>query len=212
MTHSIEVGSTHGRLTVQSLIKKGKYWFAKCKCSCGNECTIQVSHIRSGASLSCGCIRREGTKQLNRSHGMCGTRLDTIYKNMKRRCYKKATPEYKWYGKRGIVICDEWMRDKSAFFNWANSSGYDEHLTLDRMDNDGPYAPWNCRWITRAEQCRNRRSNVFITYNGTTMCKKDWAIFLGVSEYVMAKIFRDCDFNGKRTIESIKQMKQKNNN
>ena len=101
---------------------------------------------------------------------MKGERLDNIYRGMKQRCYNPNHKAYRNYGGRGIAICDEWKNSSKPFFEWAIANGYEEHLTLDRLDNDGKYEPSNCRWITPREQCYNRRTRsntgvVGVSYN-----------------------------------------------
>lgn len=87
---------------------------------------------------------------------MRGERLDNIYRGMKQRCYYHKHMSYERYGGRGITVCEEWKNSSKAFFKWALSNGYEEHLTLDRIDNDGNYEPSNCRWVTQRVQCNNR--------------------------------------------------------
>ena len=85
-------------------------------------------------------------------------RLENIYHGMKQRCYYPKHRAYHRYGGRGISVCDEWKDSSKAFFKWARENGYQDHLTLDRIDNDGNYEPSNCRWISRREQCYNRKT------------------------------------------------------
>jgi hypothetical protein len=94
---------------------------------------------------------------------------------MKQRCYNKNNPKYKNYGARGIRICDEWLNDVSAFIKWSLDNGYDDTLSIDRINVDGDYEPSNCRWATNAEQALNRTDNRLLTYNGVTMTMKEWA-------------------------------------
>ena len=85
---------------------------------------------------------------------------------MKNRCYNANAPKYKHYGGRGITVCEEWRDSYQAFYEWALSHGYSESLTIDRIDNNGPYSPENCRWVTHDVQNRNRRNTVVFNYNG----------------------------------------------
>jgi len=108
------------------------------------------------------------------------TRLRSIWKGVKERCYVPTIKAYKNYGGRGIVVCDEWLNSFTIFYEWSIANGYSIELTLDRIDNNGNYCPENCKWTTLSEQQKNRRDTVFLTYKGKTMILKDWAIRLGV--------------------------------
>ena len=101
-------------------------------------------------------------------------RLNNIYWGMKKRCYNPSNQNYKYYGARGITICDEWKNDFKTFKNWALQNGYSDRLTIDRIDTSAGYSPINCRWITQKEQCHNRRSNRLITYKGKTQTLGKW--------------------------------------
>ena len=101
---------------------------------------------------------------------------------MIRRCHHKKDKDYKNYGERGISVCQKWRDDFMSFYDWAMNNGYNETLTLDRIDNDGNYEPSNCRWATIKEQSNNTRFNRYITYNGKTKTITQWAEFLGFKE------------------------------
>lgn len=153
------IGQQFGRLTVieraVSPDTKNAHWL--CRCKCGNYKVTTRRALVRGDVQSCGCYQRERRAQGNTIHGGHGTRLYSIWRNMKERCYKPYAPKYPLYGGRGITVCDEWLHNFSAFRDWALSNGYQNDLTLDRIDNDEGYNPDNCRWATFSEQNRNRR-------------------------------------------------------
>lgn len=112
------------------------------------------------------------------------------YNTMIQRCYNKNNPQYADYGGRGIEVCDEWLPKQEAiangFWKFVDDMGdKPENTTLDRIDNSADYSPKNCRWATRAQQQRNRRNNIVITFNGKTMVAEDWAKEIGISRSVI---------------------------
>lgn len=113
-------------------------------------------------------------------HGKRKTKLYNVWNTMRDRCYNKNNKRYKDYGGRGIAVCDEWRNDFMNFYNWSIQHGYNENLTIDRIDNNKGYSPDNCRWVTRKQQARNRRSNINFTYNGETHCIVEWCELLGL--------------------------------
>lgn len=119
-------------------------------------------------------------------HGLYGTRLYRTWNGMRDRCTNKNSKDYQHYGGRGITLCDEW-KDSSQFFKWALENGYSDKLTIDRIDNNKGYSPDNCRWITNAEQQRNRNFNQNITYNGITMCVSEWSRKTGIARQTIQK-------------------------
>jgi len=112
------------------------------------------------------CFKIQRKKEKN------GTSLMIRFYNLKQRCYNPNNPSYKNYGARGITICDEWLNDSNAFFDWALEKGYRKELTIDRIDNYKGYSPENCRWTTYAVNSRNRRDNVTNWEKNTRICCK----------------------------------------
>lgn len=134
-----------------------------CKCDCGKETVVDVCQLVGGDTKSCGCLKEEKLKNGNRKHGGRKDRLYKVYANMKTRCYNVNSEDYKYYGGRGITICDEWLADYAEFKRWAYKNGYDENAphglcTIDRIDVDGNYEPNNCRWVDMSMQSKNRRN------------------------------------------------------
>ena len=151
-----------------------------CRCDCGRETDVSSCNLRSGHTLSCGCLHSEIVAQVHTTHGQCRSRLYEIWKSMIQRCNNPNQQAYADYGGRGIDVCDEWHRFEN-FMRWAQRTGYRDDLTIDRIDVNGGYNPFNCRWSTMREQQRNRRNNVNITFHGVTRCLSNWAQTLGVN-------------------------------
>ena len=169
-------GKRFGRLEVLGVARKvtsGKreryYW--ACRCDCGNEKEVRTDCLTSGNTRSCGCMRDEQAAinvVVNHTHKASMTRPYHIWQKIKDRCQNPNVPCYKRYGGRGIKICEEWL-DPEKFMIWALGNGYSDDLTIDRIDNNGNYEPSNCRWADIKTQCRNRRSNVIVEYQGQEM-------------------------------------------
>lgn len=155
----------------------------ECRCDCGQMVAVAANAIRSG-QLSCGC-KRGGAR-----HHQTNTRLYSIWTGIKRRCYNTHDKSYqKWYGSKGIRMCDEWKNNFMSFHDWAISNGYTEDLTIDRIDSAGNYEPSNCRWVTPQAQSTNKSSNLQLTHNGETLIEADWARKLKVTPTTIKRRF-----------------------
>lgn len=169
-------GQKFNRLTViKRLGSQCKSYQWLCLCDCGKYTKVLTHALKNGSTKSCGCLKREKTIERNLKHNLSNTRLHKIWLGIKKRCTNKNCNAYKKYGGRGITICDNWKNDFMAFYNWSISNGYNEYLSIDRIDVNGNYEPSNCRWATIEQQANNKRTNRNITYNGTTKTLSEWA-------------------------------------
>ena len=150
-------GLRFGRLTVLEHSDSTKNGNAKwlCRCDCGKEVIARADCLKSGKTKSCGCWRKE----MFTTHGMTDTPVYHSWMGMIQRCYNPKTKAYKDYGGRGITVCDEWLHDSKAFCDWAMANGYQEGLSIDRIDVNGNYEPSNCRWATAKQQANNKRNS-----------------------------------------------------
>lgn len=132
-----------------------------CECDCGSVKEVLGSELKRGGSKSCGCYKSEKLADVHRIHGGKGTRLYKVWLSMHNRCTNQNANTYKYYGGRGISICEEW-KSFDAFRSWALENGYDSsakrgQCTIDRIDNNDNYKPDNCRWVSMKEQRKNQR-------------------------------------------------------
>lgn len=194
-------GQKFGRLTVicfdRVAGRRRTMW--KCVCDCGKEVSVDGVHLRSGHTTSCGCYRDDHIKNVNFKTGLSNSPLYRTYRNMLNRCYYPKSRSFKDYGKRGIVVCDEWRGEKGFenFANWAFSVGYNETLSIDRINPDANYSPDNCRWITMFEQAGNKRNTHFLEINGEIDTVANWSKKLNISYWNLlnyAKGTQNCSY------------------
>lgn len=115
-------------------------------------------------------------------HGKRNTRLYRIWLLMKNRCNNSMSDDYKYWGARGIKVCEAWSNDFMSFWDWSMNNGYSDCLTIDRINVNGNYEPNNCRWIKNEEQASNRRTNHLIEYKGQIKTLKEWSIEYGLNK------------------------------
>jgi hypothetical protein len=179
---NIEAGMKFGKLEVIREVERftqpsGQWQRAfLCRCECGKEKRVRLSHLRHGRVISCGCEAGE-------SHGMSKSKLYNTWRGMKNRCYCSSYAEWHLYGGRGIGMCDAWRDSFSAFQSWAMDNGFSEGLEIDRLNNDKGYSPENCRFTTPLENSHNRRVTLVVNYQGSRRAFPDVLRSLGLMNH-----------------------------
>ena len=212
------VGKRFGMLEVISRAgsDKNKRALWLCRCDCGNKKIVSTKLLSSGDTKSCGCFGYsssvERLKSYRTKHNKYHTRLYTIWRGIKQRCYCPKNVRYDRYGARGICVCDEWKNDFASFYNWSIENGYtDEKLlngkykwTIERINNNGNYEPENCKWATIEEQSNNKCNNRFIEYNGEVKTVAQWARFFEMNPYIIYhRLFKGWDVQKALTTPKI---------
>lgn len=188
-------GQRFGRLVaVRSLGFSRRKQMWECKCDCGNTIKATTSQLTTGHTRSCGCLYRETLHTINYRHGercrIGSTRLYGIWKSMRGRCNCVNHTSYKYYGARGIKVCPEWD-DYTVFRAWAMDNGYEDDLSIDRIDANLDYCPENCRWVSLCVQANNKRNSHNITINGVTHTLSVWSRISGVYPHtILSRIKR----------------------
>ena len=179
-------GKRFGRLTIIKRIEngKGRVTMYLAQCDCGKFVKVRAGNVTRGKTISCGCYHKELVSQAQK-HGQARkrncTRLYNIWCGIKARCYNSHVKDFKHYGGKGIKMCEEWVSNFNAFSTWAESNGYNDTLTIDRIDNNKNYEPSNCRWVTRKEQSKNTSQNHYITFNEETKLLTEWSKQTGIN-------------------------------
>ena len=207
------VGMRFGKLSVLERAGSKKYagisratWI--CRCDCGKTVIADTRILTSGHKKSCGCIPHKAIHH-HKTHGKTGSRLYRIWRGIKTRCYKTNFPEYHRYGGRGITMCYEWKNHPEAFIKWAESHGYQNNLTIDRIDNNKGYCPENCQFITLVENNFRKPNITWIEFDGERNTAYGWGRIIGVDGDTLRRMYL---LKGEEeVVERIKQYKEKIN-
>ena len=196
-------GQRFNHLTAIEKVGKNKsgnfLWL--CKCDCGNYCKTTYTYLRRGECKSCGCLRYSKIKEMRTKHGMTRTRIYRIWQNMKNRCRHPNNPRYKDYGARGIEYCEEW-EEFEPFYKWSIETGYNDKLTIERIDNNKGYCPENCRWATKEEQQYNKRTTHYLTYKGETKSMAEWSKILNINLQTLAARINTLKWSTEKAFET----------
>lgn len=183
------VGKKFNRLTVISFShkkphpnpQKGYFYFYKCKCECGKNTIVRRERLINLETKSCGCYTREKIKEVISTKRTLSHRLYRIWSGIKARCYNSKSARYSSYGNKGVKMCEEWKNDFNIFYDWAILNGYNDKLTIERVNVNGNYEPNNCIWATVKTQANNRTNNHLIFYNCETHTLSEWAEILKIN-------------------------------
>ena len=154
------------------------------RCDCGNDVILRKNSVTSSNTTCCSeCSRRQKSRR-NTKHGGVGTRLYREWAGIIQRCTNPKDSSWDRYGAKGITICDTW-RDFAIFQEWALENGYDDTLTIDRINSSGNYEPSNCRWASVREQANNKQGTLYVEYCGETLPLSYWSDRLGIPYHTL---------------------------
>lgn len=156
-----------------------KLYHVKCY-ECGWESDLRKTQIETTAK--CTHLDISGNPRSFNTYTWENQRIRSIFSGMKSRCYDSNDKAYRWYGAKGIKICDEWINNPKSFEEWAFENGYKDDLTIDRIHEDKDYCPDNCRWITRKDNAKYKSTTSLIEVNGEVHTGQDWARRLGFGQ------------------------------
>lgn len=162
----------------QGMIGTNVAW--ACECDCGEKCRVSSNSLSSGNTTSCGCRKRAVIGERSMTHGESKSPEYRSWCAMKARCLTPTDRAFSDYGGRGITVCERWAESFEKFLEDMGCRPSASH-TIDRIDNNGNYEPGNCRWATKKQQARNRRSSKLITIDGETLSLAEWSERSGVA-------------------------------
>lgn len=207
------VGQKFGKLKAIEKIPTGtgRYNYI-CLCECGNKSTYPPYNLKNGNSKQCKDCRGKLVGERSKTHGLSGTAEYKAWKKIKERCYNKKCKEYKYYGGRGIKMCNRWRCSFQNFFSDMgnrpiNMKGRKRNeYSIERRNTNKNYTPDNCYWATQSQQSRNRRDSILLTFNGRTMSLHNWADEFGIDPNVVkARYYRGKSVEACLTIGKLRR-------
>lgn len=206
------IGEVHGVYTLVELApykSNDGHTLYKGICNeCGYERIAKLSDFNSKYSKKCTHISVCGTS-IFRGLKWESRKLRKIFEGMKIRCYNPNATGYKWYGAKGVKICDEWLNNPQLFNDWSIANGYVDGMSINRIEEDKDYCPSNCEWITLNNNAKYKSSTSLIYVDGEVHTGKDWARIIGLNENCINKYVRK--YGLENTIEFIKRFRENPN-
>lgn len=177
------IGTKYNRLTIIEEAPRRRYnQYFLCLCDCGVKKEIKFYDIKTGMTKSCGCLSKDVTTERNLKHSLSKHSAYHTWNGIVDRCRNPKNAMWRHYGGRGIDVCEEWL-DVMSFINDMGEKP--KGMQIDRIDNNKGYYKENCRWVVSKENNRNKRTNLFISYNGETKCITDWAEVTGIHKSII---------------------------
>lgn len=216
--HPSLIGNRFGRLVVisesprpLSVKRKRRYWL--CQCDCGQEHVAFTTLLVSGGVRSCGCLGQDNRRQncnkgrgANATHRMSTHLMYKRWRSLRNRCEQKNNPAYRWYGAKGIVVCERWKSFENFYADMGDPPTPAHQI--DRINNNGNYEPNNCRWVTALENMHNTRANVIVEVNGMKMCWSEACRKINVSQTSAARKKRKSLWSHQTTIDYFAKLKE----
>lgn len=198
-------GKKFGRLTVVGEWLPGSKW--ECLCDCGCTRFVSSTSLVSNKTLSCGCLLKEKRGTGSLIHGKSSTKTHATWCAMITRCYNEKGRAYKYYGGRGITVCNRW---RDSFENFLEDMGeHPKGLSLDRIDNDKGYSKENCRWATTTEQSRNRSTSMKVVYEGVETPIIELSKRFGIKYRSLHKAITDYGKSPEDAVAKLVRLKEK---
>lgn len=210
-------GQRFGRLVVLNECGTDKYgnYIWKCQCDCGNITTAASGNLRRGHTQSCGCLWEDTVPGANKFDCVfdSNSRLYKIWVHIKERCGNPNNRDYEHYGKRGIYVCEKWMNSFTAFVSWAIDNGYNDSLTIDRINVNDGYYPKNCRWVNMKTQENNKTDNRMLSLNGETKTLSQWSDITGISSSTISARLNKLGWSVEKALTTpVRNITRRHNN
>ncbi len=173
-------GKRFGKLSVARIVvERANIYQWECLCDCGKSILLKTKQLTGDNNKSCGCLKLEQLLSRSTKHGMARSKEYDTWISIKKRCLNPDNKDYKYYGERGITMCDRWQDSFQNFYEDMGDRPSKTH-SIDRIDNNKGYYKENCKWSTKSEQCRNQRNNRIVIINGESVCLAEAAERYGI--------------------------------